>query len=60
MSEEEILNMMKTHLSLDVEIEQRYLTTSDGYGGFESFVAVQLLLDGKVISEVELPNLKNN
>ena len=60
MSEEEILIMMKTHLSLDVIIRNRYLTASDGYGKIEAINVVQLLVDGEVISEAELPVLKND
>ena len=60
MSEEEILQLMKTHLSLDVEIRNRYVDQVDRYGKYESFNVVQLLLDGETISEVELPILRND
>lgn len=49
--EEEILEILKTRLSLNVKIENHYC---GGEIMYQDYVTVQLLLDGEVISEASL------
>jgi len=54
MSEEEILEIIKTRLSINTKTESSYCGGMDGGDMYRDHVTVQLLLDGEVISEASL------
>lgn len=56
MSEEEIIELLRTRLSLNVVSDSNYTGGLDGSGSmYADSINIQLLLDGEVISEDSLP-----
>ena len=52
MSEEEIMEIIRTRLSINVKTESNYHGDMDGNGSmYRDSSTIQLLLDGEVISE---------
>lgn len=53
MSEEEVLYLIQHRLSIEVQTESVYTSSTEGYL-YEDQHTVQLILDGNVISECSL------
>jgi len=51
MSEEEIIEIIRTRLSIRVKTSESYNGGMDGGSMYDKVSSVQLLLDGEVISE---------
>ena len=54
MSEEEIMALLRERLRLEVTTKSMYTGGMDGQPLYEDAHTVQLLLDGEIISEVDL------